>query len=133
MFGINAALNQIGFNWIAFFRAIGDTKPIGACERRSGCVAVLAIAMPLLAIEGLTAFGVGMGIATLIGVAVRLWYLGACSRASRWWRTSCAGSGRRCPRSRRCCSLRAVETGAHRCRRVAIEVGAVRRVVVAGT
>ena len=74
VYGINAAVNQIGFNWSAFFRAIGDTKPI-AVGSVIGLVAVMVIAVPLLALEGLTAFGIGLGVATLIGVAVRLWFL----------------------------------------------------------
>jgi O-antigen/teichoic acid export membrane protein len=74
VYGVNAALNQIGFNWTAFFRALGDTRPIAAGSV-IGLVAVLAIAVPLLAFEGLTAFGVGLGIATLIGVGVRIWFL----------------------------------------------------------
>jgi PST family polysaccharide transporter len=73
-FGVNAVLNQIGFNWTAFFRAIGDTKPIAAGSV-IGLVTVMAIAVPLLAFEGLSAFGMGLGIATLVGVAVRLWFL----------------------------------------------------------
>jgi hypothetical protein len=36
---------------------------------------VSAVALPLLAFEGLTAFGVGMGVATLVAVVVRLRYL----------------------------------------------------------
>lgn len=74
VYGINAALNQVGFNWTAFFRAVGDTKPIAAGSV-IGVVAVLAIAIPLLAFEGLTAFGIGLTAATLVGIGVRLWYL----------------------------------------------------------
>jgi hypothetical protein len=35
----------------------------------------MAIAVPLLAVDGLTAFGIGLTVATLIGVGVRLWFL----------------------------------------------------------
>jgi O-antigen/teichoic acid export membrane protein len=73
-FGLTAAINQIGFNWTAFFRALGDTRP-AAVGSVVNLVAVLAIAVPLLAFEGITAFGVGMGIATGIAVVARLWYL----------------------------------------------------------
>ena len=74
VYGINSALNQIGFNWTAFFRALGDTRPIAVASTLS-LVAVMVIAVPLLALEGLTAFGIGLTIATLIGIAVRLWFL----------------------------------------------------------
>ena len=33
-FGLTAALNQIGFNWTAFFRALGDTRPIAVAGWR---------------------------------------------------------------------------------------------------
>jgi PST family polysaccharide transporter len=74
VYGINSALNQIGFNWTAFLRALGDTRPIAAGST-IGLVAVMAIAVPLLAAEGLTAFGIGLTAATLIGVGVRIWFL----------------------------------------------------------
>jgi PST family polysaccharide transporter len=74
VYGINAALDQIGFNWTAFFRALGDTKPMAAAST-IGLVSVLVIAVPLLAVYGLTAFGIGLGVATLVTVGVRLWYL----------------------------------------------------------
>jgi O-antigen/teichoic acid export membrane protein len=73
-FGIAAALNQVGFNWTAFFRARGNTRP-AAVESLVGLAAVMAIAIPLLATKGLTAFGVGLIIATGASVAVRLSYL----------------------------------------------------------
>lgn len=73
-FGINAVLNQIAFNWTAFFRARGETRPV-ATASVVGLVATMAVAVPLLAIDGLTGFGVGMVIATAFSVALRLWYL----------------------------------------------------------
>jgi O-antigen/teichoic acid export membrane protein len=72
--GLNAAVNQIAFNWTAFFRAVGDTKPI-AIGGIIGTASVLAIAVPLLAVDGLTAFAIGLGIATVVGVVARLWLL----------------------------------------------------------
>ncbi len=72
--GINAVINQIGFNWSAFFRALGDTRPI-AVSGVIGLAAVMVIAVPLLVTGGLTAFAVGLGIATVVGVLTRLWYL----------------------------------------------------------
>lgn len=73
-FGINAALNQIGFNWTAFFRARGDTRPIGV-ETVVHLVSVMALAVPLLIIAGLTGFGIGLCAATAVSVSLRLAYL----------------------------------------------------------
>jgi O-antigen/teichoic acid export membrane protein len=73
-FGVSAALDQIAFNWTAFFRALGDTRPI-AVGNAVALAAVLAIAVPLLATDGVSAFGAGMAIATAVAVGVRLAYL----------------------------------------------------------
>ncbi len=73
-FGLIAAFNQIGFNWTAFFRAIGDTRPI-AVAGLAMAIAVSAIAVPLLFTDGLSGYAVGMGIAAAVLVVVRLVYL----------------------------------------------------------
>lgn len=72
--GVSAAINQIGFNWTAFNRALGDTKPI-ARSAAVMCVAVLLIAIPLLITEGIDGYVTGMGISVLILVASRLYYV----------------------------------------------------------
>lgn len=73
-FGLTAALNQVGFNWTAFFRARGETKPI-AVANVAWLASALALALPLLLSQGLTAFGWGMAGATAVYVLVRLAYL----------------------------------------------------------
>jgi PST family polysaccharide transporter len=75
IFGLCAAVNQIGFNWTAFYRALGNTKPIAVA---SGVmvVAVLGIAVPGLLIGGVDGFAIGMGGAILCLVALRIHYLG---------------------------------------------------------
>lgn len=74
VYGLTAVVNQVGFNWTAFFRAVGDTRPVAAAGTVN-LAAVLLIAVPLLATRGLTAFGAGLAAASLIGVAVRLRYV----------------------------------------------------------
>jgi O-antigen/teichoic acid export membrane protein len=73
-FGVSAVINQIGFNWSAFFRARGETRPI-AVASVVGLAATMAIAVPLLVTDGVTGYGVGMAIVAAVGVGVRLWYL----------------------------------------------------------
>ena len=73
-FGLIAAFNHIGYNWTAFFRARGDTKPL-AVQGIVGVVTMLAIATPLLYSDGLDGLAVGLGIATAIALALRTWYL----------------------------------------------------------
>jgi PST family polysaccharide transporter len=74
IFGLNAVINQIGFNWSAFLRARGETRPIAISDAVT-LGGVMAIAMPLLATDGLTAFGIGLSAVTCITVSVRLWFL----------------------------------------------------------
>jgi O-antigen/teichoic acid export membrane protein len=71
---LTVVVDQVAFNWTAFFRAVGRTRPIAAASAVALAL-VLAIAVPLLVAEGLTAFGVGLGIATLLSVVVRVWWL----------------------------------------------------------
>ena len=73
-FGLAAAINQIGFNWTAYYRALGRTRPI-AVAGGAMVVAVMGLAVPLLLWKGVDGFGVGMGLATLVYVGVRLHYL----------------------------------------------------------
>lgn len=72
--GVTAAINQIGFNWSAFYRAIGETRPI-AVSAGVMCAAVLAIAIPLLIVGGVDGYVTGMGAAVVIGVVNRMRYL----------------------------------------------------------
>jgi len=73
-FGLIAAVNQIGFNWTAFFRAIGDTRPV-AVGGGVMALAVTGLAVPLLLAEGLTGYSIGMGLAGVVLVVARLVYL----------------------------------------------------------
>ena len=72
--GVSVAVHQIGFNWDAFYRALGRTKPIGVAAA-IGILAFVAIALPLLATEGLR----GLALATLlvegVNFAVRMFFL----------------------------------------------------------
>jgi O-antigen/teichoic acid export membrane protein len=72
--GVAAAINQIGFNWSAFYRALGNTRPIAVMSAVM-CVAVLAFAIPGLLTEGVDGYATGMGLATLVLVAGRLRYV----------------------------------------------------------
>jgi O-antigen/teichoic acid export membrane protein len=73
-FGLIAAINHVGYNWTAFFRARGETGPIGVM----GVVGVFTmggIATPLLLAEGLDGLIAGIAIGAAIMIAGRVWYL----------------------------------------------------------
>ena len=73
-FGLIAAFNHIGYNWTAFYRARGETRPIGVLSVIA-MVAMLAIAVPLLLEDGLDGLALGMAIVTAISLVGRVWYL----------------------------------------------------------
>lgn len=73
-FAVIAAVNQVGFNWTAFYRARGDTRPI-ATTNVVMLVVFLGVAIPLLVRDGLSGLAVGMAVTTAVGIALRLGYL----------------------------------------------------------
>jgi O-antigen/teichoic acid export membrane protein len=73
-FGAIAAFNHLGFNWDAFFRARGDTKPIAWVAGMTAIV-YLTLTIPLMATEGLDGFAVGIGIQTVVVMVARTWFL----------------------------------------------------------
>lgn len=74
VFGVLAALNQIGFNWDAYFRAREDTRPIAVASLLAA-VAFVAVAVPLMVAEGLDGFAWGMAAVGLTTLAARTWFL----------------------------------------------------------
>ncbi len=74
VFGLAAAVNQIGFNWDAYFRARDDTRPIAVASLVSAAV-FCAVAIPLMILEGLSGFAAGMGAVALAMLACRAYFL----------------------------------------------------------
>jgi O-antigen/teichoic acid export membrane protein len=73
-FAIVAAANHIGFNWSAFFRARGETRPL-ALAAPLVLLAFLVLALPALIAFGLNGYGIGIGAMTLVSIAIRTHYL----------------------------------------------------------
>ncbi len=74
VFGVTAGLNHIGFNWDAFYRATGKTRPV-AIVTFSALVAFLAIPTPLIFAYGLKGFAFGMFGMTAVSLSVRAFFL----------------------------------------------------------
>jgi len=72
--GIVMAVNQLGFNWAAFLRARNETRPI-AIVAVVTTVSFAAITLPLLFIDGLHGWGIGMIAQTLVTLSVRSYFL----------------------------------------------------------
>ena len=73
-FALVAAADQLFFNWTAFHRALGQTRPM-AVANVVMMVVFVAVAIPLLLAEGLDGLGLGMGLTTLAGLALRSFYV----------------------------------------------------------
>jgi O-antigen/teichoic acid export membrane protein len=69
-FGLIAAVSQIGFNWHAFYRARGDTRPMAVVSVTSMAVFLVA-ALPLLLTSGLDGLALGMGIVAAAALVAR--------------------------------------------------------------
>jgi polysaccharide transporter, PST family len=74
VFGLIAAADQVGYNWDAFFRARGVTRPMAAVAAAT-MAAYLAVGVPLLVLDGLAGLAIGMGVAAACGLIGRTLYL----------------------------------------------------------
>ncbi len=74
VFGASAALNHIGFNWTAYFRARGETRPIAVANLAAMGVFLVA-GIPLLLLRGLPGFAIGIALQGLAALALRAFYL----------------------------------------------------------
>ena len=73
-FGVMAAVNHVGFNWDACYRARGETRPIAVLSVITTAVFVL-VAIPWMLVSGLEGFVGGIALHTLVGQFGRAYYL----------------------------------------------------------
>jgi polysaccharide transporter, PST family len=73
-FGVIAGVNHIGFNWDAFYRARGNTRPIAIWSFLC-MLSFLAAAVPLLIAHGLDGLALGMAVMGTVSLGVRLFFL----------------------------------------------------------
>ena len=69
-FALIAAADQLCFNWTAFYRAVGRTRPI-AVANVVAAVVFVAVAIPLLLAEGLDGLAIGMAATTAVALVLR--------------------------------------------------------------
>jgi lipopolysaccharide exporter len=73
-FGVITALDQVGFNWTAFLRALDYTRPMATIAVLD-VIVFCAVTAPLLIVFGLEGFAVGVLVGQLVNLAARTWYL----------------------------------------------------------
>ena len=74
VFGLAAALNNVGFNWTAYFRALDRTRPIAAAAA-AAAVSFLVSGIPLIVFLGLPGFAIAIAVQGLVALAMRAWFL----------------------------------------------------------
>jgi len=74
VYGLAAALNHIGFNWDAYFRARGETRPM-AVASVAAMVTFLVVGIPLLLAYDLRGFAAGVALQGLVHLGFRAHYL----------------------------------------------------------
>jgi O-antigen/teichoic acid export membrane protein len=74
VFGLLAAVNHVGFNWSAFYRARGDTRPALVMSVVT-LVVFGAVTLPLLITEGLPGLQIGMAVLVAASLATRMVYV----------------------------------------------------------
>ena len=73
-FGVVAAIDQLGFNWTAFLRATGHTRPL-ASVALIDVIAFVLVTAPLLLAFGLPGFAAGSIVAELARLSGRTYFL----------------------------------------------------------
>jgi lipopolysaccharide exporter len=74
VYGVTAAVNHVGFNWTAYFRALNLTRPIAA-ETVAATAIFLVCGIPLLLAFGLPGFAAGIAAQALAALILRAYYL----------------------------------------------------------
>jgi O-antigen/teichoic acid export membrane protein len=74
VYGVTAAVNHVGFNWTAYFRAVGRTRPI-ASETVAATAVFLVTGIPLLLAYGLPGFAAGIAAQAAAALVLRAYWL----------------------------------------------------------
>jgi O-antigen/teichoic acid export membrane protein len=74
VFGLTAAAGHIGFNWDAFYRARGQTRPI-AVHGVIVMVTMLSATIPLTIVGGIKGYALGMAIVATAVMSTRAYFL----------------------------------------------------------
>jgi O-antigen/teichoic acid export membrane protein len=74
LMGVTGAVHQLGFNWTAFYRAVGISRP-QAVYALAAALAFLAVPLPLLFISGINGFAWGMLAVMAAAWGTRAYYI----------------------------------------------------------
>ena len=76
VYGITAAINHVGFNWTAYFRARWTGRGRSPWSPVAAAVVLLGVGIPLMILLGLRGFAIGVAAQALAALVLRAVYLG---------------------------------------------------------
>jgi PST family polysaccharide transporter len=132
VFGLTAAAGHIGFNWTAFYRAIGKTRPIAVWSFLT-MVAFLTAGIPLMIVDGLRGYAIGTAVMTLVSVLVRGYYLQRLFAGFRFFSHALRSLAPTVPAALLVLLVRLIEPGHRTVAMVLVELVAYLAVTVAAT
>ncbi len=112
VYGIAAAINHVGFNWDAYFRALGRTRPI-ALVTVAATLTFLLAGIPLLLTLGLRGFAIGIAAQAMVAVVLRAFYLEQTFPGFGFLRHAARAFVPTVPAAAAVLALRALEPGSH--------------------
>jgi PST family polysaccharide transporter len=131
-FGAIAAFDQLGFNWAAFIRALGDTKPIAVLGLLH-VASFVVITTPLFLVFGLPGFAAGSLIAEAANLTGRMYFLRKLFPGFRMGRHALRAIAPSVPAIAVVLLVRLAEQGPREPLQAAIELALYGAVTIAGT
>lgn len=131
-FGVIAAVNHVAFNWGAFYKARGDTRPAAVV---SGVLiaSFFAAVLPGILLWGLDGLAAGMGVLVAASMAARLYYVGRLFPAFRFVAYTARSLAPTVPAAAAVLAVRAAESGERAAGLAAAELALFALVCAAGT
>ena len=120
-FGLVVAMAQIYFNWGAYFRALGNTKPL-AVAPWAASITFLVVGLPLLFAYDLDGLAAGIFLQAVAHLAVRVYYLHRLFEGLPLVRHALSGILPVVPGALVVLAMRAVETGSRSVVEAVVEV-----------
>ena len=121
--GVTAAVNHVGFNWTAYFRALGRTRPL-AIETVTAAAVFIALGIPLLLAFGLPGFAAGVAAQAVAALVMRVYYLRQLFPAFRFLGHAARAFAPTIPGTALVLAVRALEPGGRTLAMALCELGA---------
>jgi O-antigen/teichoic acid export membrane protein len=132
IFGLVAASHQVGFNWTAFYRARGDTRPL-AIVNVGVAILFVATVVPLTISDGLDGFAIAMAITAAGSLLARSYYLVKLFPGFGIIRHALRAAAPSVPAAGAVLALRLIETGSRSAGLALLELGVYVAVTIAAT